>query len=278
MHKRSLGVILFFIMLATAIPGWGQTPLAPGQVDWLNGVIQTTGIAYPRKKDPATPRNPFKMRSVAKVSAQKQLLKKVKQLRVSSSERVGSRVGADPAFMAKIQALIKNAPVIKQTYLSDGTLRITIAFKLWGPFAQLVLPPEIRQIETIMPMRSAVEDNRTISEKSVWTGLIVDARGVGLNPALVPTILDNRGGRVYGPEFITRDFAVQWGMCGYTAHLDDALASGRVGPHPLTVKGVRATGHENTDIVISLAAANQIRAAAEHVIILREGRVIVVTD
>ncbi len=175
---------------------------------------------------------------------QESIQNKVKQLRVSSSERVGSRVGADPAFMAKIQALIKNAPVIKQTYLSDGTLRITIAFKLWGPFAQLVLPPEIRQIETIMPMRSAVEDNRTISEKSVWTGLIVDARGVGLNPALVPTILDNRGGRVYGPEFITRDFAVQWGMCGYTAHLDDA----------------------------------QIRAAAEHVIILREGRVIVVTD
>jgi len=191
---------------------------------------------------------------------------------------VDTRVGFDQLFMAKIQELVKNAPVIKQAYLSDGTLWITIEFRLWGAFTQLILPSEVKQIETITPIDSSLKDDKIKSDEPEWTGLIVDARGVGLKPALVPYILDDLGGQVYGPEFISRDFAVQWGMCGYTSDVDAAPKIDRVGQNPLTVKAIRATGHEPTDIVISAVDASRIRAASEHVVILREGKVIVVVD
>jgi len=273
---RLLGVILLVIMVVMAMPGPAEEILSHGQVDWLNGTIKATGVAHPQSKDSDNSVDPRKMLSVAKVSAQQNLLEMIMQLRVSSTDRVDTRVGSDQLFMAKIQESIKNAPVIKQAYLSDGTLWLTIEFGLWGAFAQLILPPEVKQIETITPIDPSTKKDKIKSGKSGWTGLIVDARGVGLKPAIVPYIIDNLGGKVYGPEFINRDFAVQWGMCGYTFDMDAALKNDRVGQNPLTMKAIRATGPEPTEIVINATDASRIRAASEHVIVLREGRVIVV--
>jgi len=275
LNIQLLGVILLVIMV---IPGPAEETLSHGQVNWLNGTIKATGVAHPQSKDSDNSVGPRKMLSVAKVSAQQNLLMTIKQLPVSSTDRVDTRVGFDQLFMAKIQELVKNAPVIKQAYLSDGTLWITIEFRLWGAFTQLILPSEVKQIETITPIDSSLKDDKIKSDEPEWTGLIVDARGVGLKPALVPYILDDLGGQVYGPEFISRDFAVQWGMCGYTSDVDAAPKIDRVGQNPLTVKAIRATGHEPTDIVISAVDASRIRAASEHVVILREGKVIVVVD
>ena len=278
LNIQLLGVILLVIMVGMVIPGPAEETLSHGQVNWLNGTIKATGVAHPQSKDSDNSVGPRKMLSVAKVSAQQNLLMTIKQLPVSSTDRVDTRVGFDQLFMAKIQELVKNAPVIKQAYLSDGTLWITIEFRLWGAFTQLILPSEVKQIETITPIDSSLKDDKIKSDEPEWTGLIVDARGVGLKSALVPYILDDLGGQVYGSEFISRDFAVQWGMCGYTSDVDAAPKIDRVGQNPLTVKAIRATGHEPTDIVISAVDASRIRAASEHVVILREGKVIVVVD
>lgn len=274
---RLLGVIIpLVIMVVMVMPGPAEESLSHGQVDWLNGTIKATGVAHPQSKDSDNFVDPRKMLSVAKVSAHQNLLETIKQLRVSSTDRVDTRVGSNQLFMAKIQESIKNAPVIKQAYLSDGTLWITIEFGLWGAFTQLILPPEVKQIETITPIDPSVKKDKNKSDNPGWTGLIVDARGVGLKPALVPYILDSLGGQVYGPEYTSRDFAVQWGMCGYTSDMDAALKIDRVGQKPLTVKAIRATGPEPTDIVIGTADVSRIRAASEHVVILRESRVVVV--
>lgn len=218
------------------------------------------------------------MVSIAKVVAQQNLLETIKKLRVSSTDRVDTVVGSDPQFMAKVQSLIKNAPIVKQAYLSDGTLEVAIELGLWGAFSQLVLPSEVKPIETITPIKQSATEDATSSTDGKWTGLIVDARGLDLRRALVPSITDDLGDRVYGPEFINRDFAVQWGMCGYVTGLAEPFEADRVGAKPFMVKAIRTSGPQSTDIVISTVDAGRIRAIAEHVALLREGRVIVVTD
>ncbi len=263
-------------MVVMVMPGLAEESLPHGEVDWLNGTIKATGVAHPQAKDSGNPVDPQKILSVAKVSAQQNLLETIKQIQVSSTDRVDTLVGSNQLFMAKIQELIKKAPVIKQRYLSDGTLWITIEFRLWGAFSQLILPPGVKPIEAITPIDPLVKEDKIKSDESEWTGLIVDAGDIDLKPALVPYILDDLGGHVYGPEFINRDFAVQWGMCGYTANMDTAQQIDRIGQNPLTVKAIRTTGAEPTNIVISATDASRIRAASEYVVILREGRVIVV--
>ena len=283
-HKQSIpvrphllaSVILIVVSLTITVPAEGT--LTPEGIDWLNGRIKATGIAYPQKKDSDKPRNPSKMLSVAKVSAQQNLLTTIKKLQVSSTKQVDTIVGSDPMFMGKIQDLIKNAPIVKQAYLSDGTLEVEVELGLWGAFSQLILPPEVKPIEAITPLYLSNSKSADPPENTPWTGLIVDARGLDLQPVLVPSIFDERGKQVYGPAFINRDFAVQWGMCGYATRVDDPLAVERVGAKPLVVKAIDTVGPRHTDIVIGSADADRIRAVVEHVVILREGRMIVVTD
>lgn len=276
--KRYLNVAFFLFIFLCTVPVSAEAPSPPGRIDWLNGKIQAMGVAYPQKKDTDTPPNPSKMLSVAKVVAQNNLLKKIKNISVSSTQRVDMIFGSDPLFMAKIQSLIKNAPVISQAYLSDGTLEVAIEMGLWGAFSQLVLPLEVKPIEAITSLNPPGAESKIRSNVGRWTGLIVDARGLDLQPAMVPSITDDLGSRVYGAEFINRDFAVQWGMCGYIRGLDERLRTDRVGVKPIMVKAIRTSGPHRTDIVISTADAGRIRAFAEHVALLREGRMIVVTD
>jgi hypothetical protein len=60
--------------------------------------------------------------------------------------------------------------------------------------------------------------------------------------------------------------------------MDPSVKTDRIGFHPMTVRGIRVKGPERTDIVISAADASRIRAAAEHVFFMREGRVVILVD
>lgn len=283
-NRRLFNVALLVILVAMGVHCRSGDSAAlvqnlpTGQMNWLNGTLTAIGIAQPRGKSALNPVDPQKMLSSAKVTAQQNLLKSVKQLRISSLERVDALAGSDQLFMAKIQELIKKTPVVKQSYLSDGTVTITLEFALGGAFYQLVMPREVEQIDTVTQVNTSSQTDRKKSDQSRWTGLVVDAVGLALNPAMVPRIVDERGDRIYGPEFISRDFAVRWGGCGYIADMDPSVKIDRIGPHPLTVRGIRVKGPERTDIVISTADASRIRAAAEHVYFMREGRVVVLVD
>ncbi|RTZ99436.1 MAG: hypothetical protein DSY89_08405 [Deltaproteobacteria bacterium] len=246
-----------------------------GQMNWLNGTLRATGVATPSGKSTAGAADPQKVLSVAKVTAQQNLLRCVKQIRISSLAHLDTWVGSDPLVMAKIQEIIKQAPVVKQSYLSDGTVTITLELALGGAFYQLVMPKEIEQIDPVTPVNKPPASATGKPDESRWTGLVVDASGLSLNPVLIPRIIDAQGVQVYGPKYISRDFAVRWGGCGYMTTLEPTVCTDRVGLHPLTVRGLRVTGFEQADIVISVAAASRIRAAAEHVHFMREGRVVV---
>jgi hypothetical protein len=107
--------------------------------------------------------------------------------------------------------------------------------------------------------------------------LIVDARGLGLQPSLAPCIYDENGRQVYGPAFISREFAVTHGVCGYAGSIEQAQADKRVVYHPLMVKGLRIT-EDATDVIISNMDASKIRGKSENLALLKACRVIVVLD
>ena len=107
---------------------------------------------------------------------------------------------------------------------------------------------------------------------------MVDARSIGAKPAMIPLILDEKGEEVYGPAFVSREFAVQEGMSGYEGRLKIAQDSARVAPNPLTVKGLRTQTQAPTAIVISHADAAKIRSTSENLSFLKECRVIIVVD
>ena len=164
----------------------------------------------------------------------------------------------------------------------------TVELMMYGDFSQLVLPDEIKQIEAIKTVSTSGEPSKgekidgspsALPPKAHdFTGLVVDARGLELYPTMAPRIYDENGLEVYGPAYVSREFAVQSGMVRYGNNLEVAIAGPRVAGNPLVVKGLRTTQPGHSDIVISNADASKIRASSAHLFFLKKCRVLVVVS
>jgi hypothetical protein len=111
-----------------------------------------------------------------------------------------------------------------------------------------------------------------------FTGLIVDAKGLGVMPAMAPKVVDENGNEVYGSKYVSRDYAVQQGMVGYDKDVNAARNNQRVTNNPLIIKGLKAGGTNHTDVVVSDADAQRIHSAAQTQNFLDKCRVMVVLD
>lgn len=259
-----------------------------GSIDWTEGVIAASGKVAPSAKEDRGPGRHQEMLDAAIVMARANLGAAAESIRIYADKTVGNLAEENVAVLEKIKNMVDETPVSGQEYLSDGTVEVTIRMSLYGGFAQLVLPPEIKQVEPIKPVGArpgsplrqadAPRDRSEAAHPDVFTGLVVDARGLGAIPAMYPMILDETGQEVYGSAFVSREFAVQRGMSGYAVDLDAARTAERVKENPLVVKGLRAVAAGGVNIVISNADAAKIRGSSEHLSFLKQCRVVIVID
>lgn len=266
-------------------------PIGNGSINWSTAVIQAKGIGAPPEKYYDKPQaRPMALRA-AQLDAMRNLLETTKGVQIDAKTTVINFMVDSDVISAKVQGMVKGAQIVKQEYLSDGTVEITLQMSMNGGFAQLVLPQEIRQIEPIKPMAQAAPrtpapavppDQPSVAlpkeERVVYTGLVVDARGINIRPAMAPKVLDENGQEVYGSAFVSREFAVQQGMSGYARDLTSAQSNTRVTNSPLTVKGLRVEGSGRSDVIISNADASRLRSASEHLSFLKRCRVMIVVD
>jgi len=259
--------------------------IGTGDINWTKGIIQAKGIGVPPEKYYGKPQaRPMALRA-AKLDAMRNLLEVTKGVRISSTTLVKDFAISSDIIMSQVEGMVKGAQIVHQEYMSDGTVEVTVQMSLMGGFAQLILPVEIKQVESVRPMPPVhkapiVEPSapalKPVSE--VFTGMVIDARGINARPAMAPKILNENGEEVYGSAYVSREFAVQQGMSGYAKDLTAAQSNPRVTNSPLTVKGLRTEGHGRSDIVISNADASRLRSASEHLTFLKKCRVMVVVD
>lgn len=278
MKSRSIFIVALVVLLAIPFYGYGDQwqdlieQKDKGVINWTQGIVQATGIGAPPEKFYGKPNaRPMALRA-AKLDAYRNILEVVNGVRINSATVVKDFAVENDVIMSKVEGMVKGAEVIKKEYLSDGTVEITIQMNLRGGFAQLVLPEDIKPLESIKPVMPAQ------SSSAVYTGLVVDARGLKTRPAMSPKILDENGEEVYGSAFVSREYAVQQGMSGYAKDLTAAQGNQRVTDNPLTVKGLRAEGAGRSDIVISNADASRLRSASENLSFMKKCRVMIVVD
>ena len=257
-----------------------------GSVNWSQGIITSIGIGSPPEKYYGKPQaRPMALRA-AQLDAYRNLLEVTEGVRINSVTVVEDSMVANDMIRSQVNGMVKGAQVIKKEYLSDGTVEVTIAMSLRGGFAQLILPNDIKQVQeikTLPPSPPAPLEAEKVWESptlapAIYTGLVVDARGLGARPAMSPKILDESGQEVYGSAYVSREFAVQQGMAGYAKDLTSSQTNPRVTNEPLTVKGLKTEGPGQSDLVISNADAGKIRSASENLSFLKKCRVMIVLD
>jgi len=256
-----------------------------GVIDWANGTALAKGVSALIKADTGkSPTNSPKALSEAKNDARRNLLETVKRIQIASKLSVGDVAHRNKTVMTQIKRMVYDAAEIEKSrkYMSDGSVEVALQMNLHGGFAQLILPKEIRQIETIKQLKPgeksfAVKPNPSSDDASnIFTGLIVDARSIEATPALVPKLLDENLTEVFGPAFVSREFVVQQGMAAYYTDIQAAKADPRISDHPLIVKALRTDWPSRCNIVISNADASKLKSASDHLVFLKESRVVIV--
>ncbi|MDX9785554.1 MAG: hypothetical protein RBT11_02170 [Desulfobacterales bacterium] len=256
-----------------------------GMINWSQGFVEANGKAMPPKTYQGNQQGRSIAVQTAIDTARTHLFHIIEKIQIDTDNQISDVLKADHEIAEKLKEMITNARVINQKYLTDGTVEVTIRMSLYGGFSQLMLPSEIKQIESIKPIpirkkkSTATEISQAPGYKTRhYTGMVVDARGIGITPAISPGIVDENGEEVFGTKFASREFAVQQGMVGYAIDFQAAVNDPRVANRPLVIRGIKARGAGHCDIVVSLSDANRLRSHSNHLDFLKRCSVIVVAD
>ena len=293
--KRTLTLLSFSFILLSSVQGqgwgWGSNDAVQqvdnGAMNYSNGFVVATGIGAisPLAQNPGMARATAVR--AAKVDAMRNLLEAVMAITVSSETTVRGAAIENDVVKTSVEGMVRGARMrdidgdgrgsnSDIRYLSDTSIEIEMEVHMSG-ISEVILPPAGYAPAPVAggapaPAAPAAPRPGTV------TGLIVDARGLGLRPAMSPKIVDQNGGVVYGPGNFTREFAVKFGVAGYSKNLEQAQQDPRVVGNPLVVKGVGVQGANKADLVIAAGDVSRVRGADNSGKFLSNCKVMILID
>ncbi len=291
----SLSVLVMFMSFAGA-QNVNQQVGSNGVVDWSNQILRATGIGSPNPNMPETAQRAGAI-DAAKKTALRNLLETVKGMTLDSETTVRNFMVENDVINTRVSGLVRNFTVVDTKYMSTGDIEVTVEMPLSGALTDALLPQSMGGM-TLGPVSGAVcpccgqpwpagktpPAGVTLTQPTqpaaggAFTGLVIDAKGLGVRPAMAPKVLDENGEELYGSKYVSRDWAVQIGMVGYDKDVNRARSNDRVTANPLVVKAIKVTGPNKSDVVVSTASATAIRNAAASQNFLDKCKVMFIVD
>lgn len=250
-----------------------------GSVDWTDNILTVYGEGVA----PEGMTNPVQARLMgfraAKAVAFRNLLELVGQVQIDAETRVDMAMVASDSIRTRVSGIVRGARVLPGSQREVGGLyRIALRLDLLDNLADAVLPdrlpenrmelpsPDFLSAEPGIPDSVAADTSALLAEPDSleaplvfippkpYTGLLVDARGLDLQPSMAPRVITEEGWDIYSAGFAERSYATHIGVVGYDKAWDHALTSDRLGgeeAHPLAIKALEVTGNYGADLVIS---------------------------
>ncbi len=246
-----------------------------GNVNWETRVIVARGIGAPNPDLPEAAQRPGAIRA-ARMIALRNALETVKGIYLNSNTTVQNFMTTSDVVTTQVNGYLKGFEQKgRERYMSDGTVEITMEIPIDG----IGGIGDVLMGNTLTDQPSATKFvGKKARKEQVFTGLIIDCRGLKIKPALSPKVLDEEGKEIYGSAYVSKEWAVKYGIVGYAKSVDGAAKNERIGDKPGKVKAVKASGENNTDVVIGKDDAADIRSAAKNLKFLSQCRVIFVVD
>jgi len=175
-----------------------------------------------------------------------------------------------------------------QHYLTDGTIEYDYYLALTSGIIAAILP-ETKPVGFVVPMlcpccgqtwpaeKQPSEGITLIPkeiEKTNFSGIVIDCRGLKLNPCLFPKVFNDSLNEVFSVNFADTNYVAQYGLVTYTTN--DAQSHSRIGDKPLRIKALGVFGDKRTDIKISTHDSQRIHGSQNNLNLLRECRVAII--
>jgi hypothetical protein len=282
---KSIGpLLLAFLMLpplatsAQTSIGFSPTDMIDGGVNWTRQIIYGKGVGVA----PPSAESAQQGRAVAieagLTEARRELLSIVRGVRIDGGSTVQDAMAANSVLESRVPGLVRGAQLVEVRELGGGAVEVTVALAITGDFAALVLPPSGSRPPPPTGSSPAGPRPPVAVPAVIYTGLVVDARGLGVRPAMLPKVVTEGGEEVYGFSVVDRGWAIQHGLAAYSKSVSAARSYARVANRPLTIRAVAAAGAHKTDIVVSDIDAQLMLGSGQNLAFLEKARVMVVVD
>lgn len=270
MHRRlTLCVLLAaFLLPAHAEPGPPPSGLlravGPGTVDWGRRLLTVTGEGQ-AADGPADAQRRLLGKRAAVADGYRRLAEAINGVQVTTHHTVDGIAARQALTRLRVQALIQGAAIGEAIVAADGRVRVPVSLPLFGADRSLAWGVDLGRWVATMSPSAPLQDGRrsswqlasltpfSLAGTGAVTGLVVDAGGLGAEPAMAPFLL-GAGRRVYlgGQVVVDPDRIVSEGLSHYVDDLQAALADrARVGENPLIVVAKAAIGRPSTDILLA---------------------------
>lgn len=256
------GLVSLWAAQAQAQAGGVSQTVGHGQINWSEKTITATGSGAPSLKAPNVAVARLGAERAAKMDAFRNIIEAVKGVQVSGGESAGAKMSASSELTAKVEGIVRNFKVLDTKYYSDGGVDLVVQVPLDGVLTAALLP------------EAGSKAAQATGSPGEVTGVIINAKGLGLKPALAPKVLDAGGKAVYGAGIAAKDAVGRHGVAAYSSSLESAMKDKRVADKPLIVKATKAATPSGSDVVISnedatkLAKLSPVLAAAKVIIVV----------
>ena len=253
--RRALWALVLAVPLSAVAQGNG--------VDWQRQVLRVTGDGPPDVRASNASQARLGAERSAKEDAFQELLEQVKGVHLRADRTVGDEMAREET-RRKVEDVLRGYKVVQKRYYSDSGVQLEVEVPLAALTSVLVAPAAAEpkkepEAKDVPPKKGA---------KAKHTGLVVDARKLGLVPMLAPRVLDASGQPLYGVETLSAEARRTLGVAGFFGSLEQARKSARVGERPLVLEAARVEG---SDVVLGPDAGKALAGLDPNV--LAEGRV-----
>ncbi|MDP2316775.1 MAG: hypothetical protein Q8P41_28025 [Pseudomonadota bacterium] len=191
------------------------------------------------------------------------MLAMARKVRISADQTAADLLDAGDAVADRLDDNLMLWEVFEVRYYTSGGVEMEGALGL-----QSWLRPAL--------VTGAKGKDRTAPPTAPTSGLVIDARGLKVLPALAPRVQDAAGTVLYNSAAMTVLSASQRTPVVYVTDPADLAAGKRAGSQPLFVRAVSV--NLGTDLVLDPADAARLAAAAAEAPFLLQGNVVVVVD
>jgi len=253
---------------------------ANGATNWTKFVVTATGIGIPSPEATTAFHAKAMARRAALVVAYRNLLEIIQGIRVDSVTTVNNYMVQDDLVKTKVAGFVKGAKIVDEKEMADGSFQITLEMPLTGELPAAIIPrPSSRPAAiTFSDHSNSTPPPLRKANNGVFTGLVINAKGLGARPALNPKIYMEDGRVAYGIEWVDQQTLDDQGIVGYVHGEEEAKANSRVTHDPFVINALYVRGDNQTDLVISDADAQSLHLVPEHLEFLERGRVLIVLD
>jgi hypothetical protein len=276
---------MFAVTLAVSVVVVAQSPKdaqRPQQgMNWEGQVVRATGAGAPDMKASSPAQARLGAERAALLDAFRNLLSQVKGVQVDGTRKMNDVMQADEV-RARVEGLIKGYKVTNKRYFSDNGVEIDVEVPIMmltdilDPDAtqQFAVPATPEKKPTGKPIEKVGDPAKPAdgaAKGDEGTGLVIDARGLKLMPALLPRVLDETGKPLYTVDSLSAEARKTTGVAAYVQSLDEARKSLKAGDKPLVIKAAKANG---TDVLLSQDEAKKL--VSMNPPFLAQGKVIIV--